>query len=107
MKCTFLYTRHSFPRLRRAACAAAPPPNPTYEPDIWKDRSTGTAVRPGRRAGTHRSVALDGPQEMPLLIRAPIEGYLRTDRPHTWRKRNDSLIMTLSNKIFYFIVFRN
>ena len=61
----------------------------TYERDIGKDRSTGTAVRPGRRAGSHRSVALDGRQETTLLMGAPIEGYLRTDRPHTWRNQTE------------------
>ena len=47
------------------------------------------AVRPGRRAGSHRSVAPDGRQEMPLLMGAPIEGYLRTDRPDTWKNQTE------------------
>ena len=56
MNRTYLHIRHSFPRLRQAARATVPT---TYERDIGKDCSTGTAVRPGRRSGSHWSVALD------------------------------------------------
>ena len=48
---------------------------------IRKNCSTRKAVRPGRQADSHRSVALDGRREMPLLMGSPIEGYLQTDRP--------------------------